>query len=72
MRDLEHTATMIVWPQPLPGTDFTPSPFVDELKRKTDELDRKTAELNKVQSRLSMQQLIEEESNCHKKQGGKG
>jgi hypothetical protein len=65
MRDLvEHTAIMIVYPKPLPGTYLTPSPFMDKLKRQA-------AELNEAQYKLSIQQLLEEESNHEVKQRGK-
>lgn len=72
MRDLvEHTAIMIVWPRRLPGTHYTPSPFMDELKRKSNELKLQAAELNEAQSKLGMQQLIEEESSHNAKRRGK-
>ena len=80
MRDVaEQAATMIVWPEPLPGATLTPSPFVDELNRKTEELKHKTVEFNlltteleETRSKLNMLQLCEEESmNRDAEQGGK-
>jgi hypothetical protein len=74
MQDLVEkgaNAVMVVWPKPLPGTNRTPSPFVDQLKHKSNELRVTAGELNDVKSKLNMQQLVEEESHCHRKQRGK-
>lgn len=74
MGDLvKHTAVMILWPKPLPGTNITSSPYMDELKNKSNKLKLQAAELNEARSKLKMQELLELEgkpSHQTKQQGG--
>jgi hypothetical protein len=52
---------MILWPKGLPGTNRTPSPYMDELKHKSNEIKLQAAELNQARSKLNAYQLLEEE-----------
>jgi hypothetical protein len=55
---------MVLWPQPIPGTNLTSSPYMDELKHKSNELKLQAAELNEARSKL----LLEEKTGHQTKQ----
>ena len=63
--------TMVLWPKGLPGTNLTPSPYMDELKHKSNEVKLQAAELNEARSKLKTYQLLEEESGPQTKKLGK-
>lgn len=45
----DMSAFMILWPRGMPGTKFTPSPYMDQLRLKSQTIRLQTSEINAYQ-----------------------